>query len=163
MRACDRDPARARRALGDDVEVAPLDFARPATFGPALVGVRALFLMRPPAVANVRDTLLPLVDAAAAGGVEHVVFLSVAGADTNRWIPHHAVEAHLRAGRVAWTLLRPGFFAQNLGDAYRRDIVEDDRLYVPAGDGAAAFVDVRDVAEVAALAFAAPDAHRGRA
>lgn len=163
VRVGDRRPGRAEAEHGGDVEAVALDFDRPETFGPAVDGARGLFLMRPPAIANVRDTLLPLVDAAAARGVAQVVFLSVAGADTNPLIPHHAVEAHLRASRLAWTLLRPGFFAQNLGDAYRRDVAEDDRLYVPAGGGAAAFVDVRDVAEVAAIAFAEPDAHRGRA
>jgi len=73
------------------------------------------------------------------------------------------VERHLAEGAGDWTLLRPGFFAQNLGDAYRRDLAEDDRLYLPAGRGRVAFVDVRDVAEVAARAFAEPAAHAGKA
>ena len=61
-----------------------------------------------------------------------------------------------------WTVLRPGFFAQNFGDAYRRDIVEDGRIYVPAGRGKVAFVDVRDVSELAAMIFVAPTTHDGR-
>ncbi len=105
---------------------------------------------------------MPFLDRAWTRGVEHIVFLSVAGADTNRWVPHHAVEQHLMNSERSWTLLRPGFFAQNLQDAYRRDIVEDDRLHVPAGRARVAFVDVADVAEVAASAFADPAAHRGR-
>ncbi|WP_433934905.1 NmrA family NAD(P)-binding protein [Sorangium cellulosum] len=165
-RAAVRPPDPACAGALADVEAVPLDLARRETFGPALdraPRARGLFLLRPPAIANVRDTLLPLVDEAAARGVEHVVFLSVAGAGENRLVPHHAVERHLRAGRLAWTILRPGFFAQNLGDAYRRDIAEDRRLFVPAGRGRVAFVDVRDVAEIAALAFAAPERHRGQA
>lgn len=63
------------------------------------------------------------------------------------------MERHLERCHVAWTFLRPGFFAQNCQDAYRRDIAEDDRLYVPAGRGRVSFVDVRDVAEVAVRAF----------
>jgi uncharacterized protein YbjT (DUF2867 family) len=87
----------------------------------------------------------------------------VAGAGTNVLVPHHAVEAHLAGGPRDWTILRPGFFAQNLADAYRRDIVEDGRLYVPAGRGRVAFVDVGDVAEVAATALLDPEAHAGAA
>ncbi len=63
------------------------------------------------------------------------------------------VEQHLRGSGLAWTMLRAGFFAQNVADAYRQDIVEDDRIVLPAGDGAASWVDVRDVAELAARAL----------
>ena len=161
VRAAERDVARARSAIASDVEVVRLDYRDRATFSCAS-GAGALFLMRPPAIADVADTLLPFVDEARQRGVEHVVFLSVAGADKNPLVPHHAVEKHLKRG-PGWTIVRPGFFAQNFGDAYRRDIVEESRVYVPAGNGRVAFVDVRDVAEVAAAAFAAPAEHDRRA
>ena len=162
-RAADRSVERAREALGAEADVVALDFLEPLTFEPALEGCDALFLLRPPAISNVKPTLNRLVDVAVARGVRHIVFLSVAGAGTNKLIPHHAVERHLERSGTGWTLLRPGFFAQNLGDAYRRDIVEDRRLYVPAGHGGVTFVDVRDVAEVAARVFAAPEDHAGKA
>lgn len=148
-----RDPAEAKRALGQDAPAAVLDFHDPSTYAGALRGVRGLFLLRPPPIADVRTTLNALVDRAIEAGVEHVAFLSVEGADRQRWVPHHAVEEHLRARGVSSTILRPGFFAQNLSDAYRADIRDDDRIYVPAGQGRVAFVDVRDVAEVAARSF----------
>ena len=162
-RAADRSAERARAVLGPYTDAVALDFLDARTFEPAVKGCDALFLLRPPAISDVKPTLNRLVDVALAGGVRHVVFLSVAGAGTNTLVPHHAVEKHLEAVSRSWTVLRPGFFAQNLGDAYRRDIVEDGRLYVPAGRGRAAFIDVRDVAEVAARVFAAPQAHAGQA
>jgi uncharacterized protein YbjT (DUF2867 family) len=161
LRAAVRRPGEAASLgvpPGDEVL---LDFGRPETFAPALEGVTGLFLLRPPAISRVQPTLNALVDVGAARGLQHVVFLSVVGAGSNPVVPHHRVEKHLRAGPLAWTLLRPGFFAQNLGDAYRQDIREG-RLFVPAGDGRVAFVDVRDVAEVAARAFT-ESAHRGQA
>jgi uncharacterized protein YbjT (DUF2867 family) len=161
IRAAVTDEARARKVLGSEVDVARLDYRDRSTFACA-DGANALFLMRPPAIADVAGTLLPFVDEARRRGVEHVVFLSVAGAETNKLVPHHAVEEHLLKGD-GWTILRPGFFAQNFGDAYRRDIVEDDRVYVPAGRGRVTFVDVRDVAEVAAMALAVPNEHERRA
>jgi uncharacterized protein YbjT (DUF2867 family) len=145
------------------VEHVAFDFHVPSTFAPAASGCGAVFLIRPPPIADVRSTLNAFVDAARANGVEHVVFLSVAGAGKNKLVPHHAVEAHLAARAGGWTVLRPGFFAQNLGDAYRRDIVEDGRLYVPAGRGRVAFIDTRDIARVAALALCDPARHAGRA
>jgi uncharacterized protein YbjT (DUF2867 family) len=154
---------RAATDRGAGVPTVALDYADRASYGPAVDGARGLFLLRPPPISNVKDTLNVLIDVARERGVEHVVFLSVAGADRLRYIPHYAVERHLERAGVRYTLLRAGFFAQNLGDAYREDIRVDDRLYVPAGRGKAAFVDVRDLAEVAALAFEQPDEHGGRA
>jgi uncharacterized protein YbjT (DUF2867 family) len=162
VRAGVRDPA-VPGALAAAAGAVPLDLRRPETFGPAVAGAGGLFLLRPPAIARVGPTLNRLVDAAVAAGVEHVVFLSVVGAGRNPVVPHHRVERHLRGAGVGWTFLRPSFFAQNVGDAYRRDVREDDRLFVPAGDARVAFVDVRDVGEVAAAALAVPAAHRGRA
>lgn len=157
------NPERLRDIPRPDIESAQLDFWNPGTFRAALTGCDSVFLMRPPAISQVRRTLLPFLEVASSVGVRHVVFLSVQGADRNPFIPHHAVEQFLKNGPMGVTLLRPGFFAQNLGDAYRRDIVEDARLYVPAGAGRAAFVDTRDVAEVAAMCLADPASHRSRA
>lgn len=138
------------------------DFLDRRTFQAAVEGCRAIFLMRPPAIANTKATLNVFLDVARRSGVTHIVFLSVAGAGSNPLLPHHAVEQHLRICASGWTILRPGFFAQNLGGAYRNDIRLDDRLYLPAGAGRVAFIDVRDIAEVAAKALTAPEAHAGR-
>jgi uncharacterized protein YbjT (DUF2867 family) len=161
VRAAVRDPARARALFGDDVDAVRFDYRDPATFA-AADGARAVFLLRPPAIADVGNTLVPFIDEARRRGVRHTVFLSVAVAGKNKLVPHHAVERHLAKG-VGWTVLRPGFFAQNFGDAYRKDIVEDDRIYVPAGRGRVAFVDVRDVADLAATIFASTATHDRRA
>ncbi len=158
-RAADIDPALLPARHG--VETVRLDLTDPRTFAPALRGIRRLFLIRPPAIARVKPTLNAFLDAAAAAGVEHVVFSSVAGAETNRVVPHHRVEQHLIASNMAWTMLRPGFFAQNLATAYRTDIRDHDRLHVPAGDGRVAFVDTRDLGELAARILADPAEHSG--
>jgi uncharacterized protein YbjT (DUF2867 family) len=77
-------------------------------------------------------------------------------------VPHHAVEKYLMQSH-GWTILRPGFFAQNLGDAYRQDIVDEHRIYIPAGRGRVAFVDVADLADVTAAIFATPSEHERKA
>lgn len=77
------------------------------------------------------------------------MFSSVAGADTNRVVPHHRVETHLREHAPSWTILRPGFFCQN-------------RIVVPAGKGLVAFIDTDDIGAEAGLVFSDPLPHRGR-
>lgn len=160
--AADHDRARVAKSFGESVTAVRLDFLDRGTWAGALSGAAHMFLMRPPAIADVEHSLNPFVDAARAHGVDHVVFLSVAGAGKNKIVPHRKVEDHLRARGDHYTNLRPGFFAQNLGSAYRDDIVEADRIYVPAGKKPVNWIDVRDVAEVAALVFAAPEKHRGQ-
>lgn len=136
-----------------------LDFHDPSTYAPAVKGCDAVFLMRPPAISDTKHTLNVFIDVARAAGVRQIVFVSVAGAQHNPLVPHHAVELHLRQGPSGWTILQPGFFAQNLGDAYRQDIQVDRRLYVPSGNARVAFLDTRDLADVAAMALCDPNTH----
>ncbi len=160
VRAADLSVSAIRAMHGLDLDATRLDYEDARTFDRALDGCESIFLVRPPDVVCMESTLIPFIDAALARGVKHIVFLSVAGAATNKLVPHHAVEKHLAASAAGHTLLRPGFFAQNLGSAYRDDIAADGRLFLPAGRGRVAFVDIRDVAELAAIIFEDPDAHR---
>lgn len=162
LRVADRDPKKAA-SLFPAHEAVALDFTAPDTWRAALEGCDQVFLLRPPPIGDMDATLKPFIDAAYAAQVRHIVFLSVAGADRMKWVPHRKVELHLEALGQGYTLLRPGFFAQNLADAYRRDIVEDGRLYVPAAGGRVAFLDVRDVGDVAAEIFSDPASNRGSA
>ncbi len=138
------------------------DFLDPDSYRDAVAGCDAVFLLRPPAIANTRSTLNRFIDVARAEGVRQIVFISVAGAATNPFVLHYAVETHLRTGPPGWTILRPGFFMQNLGGACLRDIRDDDRIYVPADDAHVAFVDTRDIAAVAVDALVDPLVHAGQ-
>jgi uncharacterized protein YbjT (DUF2867 family) len=160
--AADYETGRVTEIFDEEVPSVQLDFHDRSTWEGALSGGhRHIFLMRPPAIADVENNINPFVDVAREHGVEHVVFLSVAGADKNSFVPHRKVEDHLRERGDRHTNLRPGFFAQNLQSAYRQDIIEDDRIYVPAGRKQPVnWVDVRDVADVAALIFEDPEPHR---
>lgn len=144
------------------LESVQFDFNYSATFSSAVKDCTSLFLLRPPAISNTKATLNRLIDVARKAEIRNIVFLSVAGAADNKIVPHHAVEQHLKNGPDDWTILRPGFFAQNLSSAYRRDIIEDSRIFVPAGSGKVAFVDLRDVGEVAADALTSISEQKGK-
>ncbi len=94
------------------VEITPFDLGDPTTFAPALAGVDCLFLMRPPAITDIEHTIKPFVETAARMGVRHITFLSLIGAESNRLVPHRAVEDLLIAGDVPYTLLRAGFLCK---------------------------------------------------
>jgi uncharacterized protein YbjT (DUF2867 family) len=136
-----------------------LDFVDPSTWAAAFAGVESMFLMRPPALGNVRRDLLPAVAAARNAGVRHVVFLSLQGAEKNRLVPHATVEEWLRSSGLQWTFVRASFFHQNLSTTHAADIRDRDEILVPAGRGATAFVDAEDVGAVAAAALLGPGMH----
>lgn len=136
--------------LDSAAEVVRFDFRDPATFPAAFASVDRLFLMRPPAISNVRRDMKPAIDYAAAQGVRHIVFLSLLGAERNGLVPHAKVEKLLIKGDAPWTMLRCGFFMQNLDTTHRADLVEHNDLFIPAGRGRTSFIDVRDIGAVAA-------------
>lgn len=150
-----RAAARRPPAPEPGVEWVRFAFESPETFAPALSGVGAVFLMRPPQMARARD-FAPFLDAAEAAGVRHVALLSVKGAERNPLLPHHRLERALRARRWQATMIRPSDFMQNLETVLREGLVERDEIAVPAGRGRSAFVDVEDVGEAVARVLSEP-------
>lgn len=161
VRAAVRDVARARATFGDAVDYTPLDFSKPETYEAAFEGVKAMFLMRPPAVADA-SKLNAAMDAAKAAGVQHVVFLSLQGVEKNPFVPHAKTEKHLQTSGLTYTFLRASFFMQNLDTVHRQDIAEYGEVFVPAGRGITSFIDVRDIAAVAVQALT-QEGHENRA
>lgn len=160
VRSADLDPAALQRRFAPpnsaNLEAVRFDFSAPETFAPALHGVQRMFLMRPPQITDVQRYMFPLIDAARQAGVEQVVFLSLLGVENNRQTPHYKVEQYLRASGLAWTFLRASFFMQNLNTTHRAEIRDRDEIFVPVGCGKTSFIDVRDIAAVAALALTQP-------
>lgn len=149
--------------LAPGVETRAFDFgAAPAELEGVLDDVDRVFLMRPPAIADVATYLFPFVDAALRRRVRRIAFLSLQGVQFNRSTPHHAVEAYLREQDAPATMLRPNFFMQNLATTYAGPIRERDEIFVPAGRSHTAFIDARDVGRVAA-AVLSEEGHVGRA
>ena len=92
-----------------------------------------------------------------------MVLLSLQGAEHNRVVPHHALEQWLGQSGRSGTFVRASFFMQNLTPTHLTDIRDRDEIVVPAGSGATAFVDARDVAAVAASALLDPTRHHDTA
>lgn len=161
VRAAVRDPEKAQQILEKNIACVPFDFTEPITFIPAFTGVQKLFLVRPPALANVRKQIAPALHAAKQAGVEQVVFLSLLGADSNRVVPHFAIERTIEQLGIPATFLRASFFMQNLNITHREDIRQGE-LFMPAGKGRTSFIDVRDIAAVAVKALT-EDGHQDQA
>jgi uncharacterized protein YbjT (DUF2867 family) len=139
------------------------DYSRPDTLRAALSGVKKVFFVTPP-VLNLEDLEGNVLEAAQAAGVEHLVKMSVWGADTGGFVfaqPHQAVENRIATSGIPYTFLRPTGFMQNmLGNA--ATIKSQGAFYLPAGDARVAEIDCRDIASVAAVALT-EDGHTGKA
>ncbi|WP_433521480.1 hypothetical protein ACQPZ2_29730 [Nocardia pseudovaccinii] len=97
-------------------------------------------------------------------GSPHVVLLSGRDADmvpSSFWTAR--VEAAVTNSVVRWTIVRPDPFMQVFTDRryFGKTIRTDDVIMANFGDGAIAFVDVRDIAEVVVRALV-DDGHESR-
>lgn len=162
VRAADIDDAAITERLGD-VEAVRFDFTDAATWPAAFEGIEVMFLMRPPQLSNIARDMVPALEAAKAAGVQHVVLLSLQGAEHNKVVPHAKIEAWLRGSGLAWTFIRPSFFMENLSTTHAPDIRDHDAIIVPAGTGRTSFVAASDIAEVVTAGLLDPGAHRNRA
>ena len=148
---------------GDEPRVEPVafDFLDSASQDAALAGCNTLFLLRPP---QLTGDFGDVIARARQHGVTHIVFLSVQGAENNRFIPHHKIERRLMSSGVPYTMLRPAYFMQNFTSTLHDELVRRHRIFLPAGNARFTLVDVRDIARVAALVLTQPGTrHHGRA
>ena len=126
------------------------DFSAPATFDAALRGVERVFLIAPGFHEHADALLAPFIAALKPAGVKHVVYSSVSGADQNPAGAHRKIELALEATGLALTILRPTFYMQNFLTYERDNLLLRGVIDLPTAEGKAAYVDVRDIAAVAA-------------
>jgi uncharacterized protein YbjT (DUF2867 family) len=137
------------------VEVAIGDLLDPVSVEKALDGVDKLFLLN----AVVTDELTQALIAygmAKRAGLKHVTYLSVFKVEQFRDVPHFAsklaVESALREFGVPFTILRPGYFIQNDGNL-KSALIGAGIYPMPIGEAGIAAVDIRDIAEAAAISL----------
>ena len=121
-------------------------------------GVDSVFLLAVVGPTEATDGLMAITGARLAG-VKRIVYLSVHHADKAAWLPHFgskvAIEAALKVSGIRSTVLRPNNFFQN-DNWFKEAILEHGVYPQPIGDAGVARVDVRDIAEAAAITLTGP-------
>ncbi|PEQ87948.1 NAD(P)-dependent oxidoreductase [Bacillus thuringiensis] len=125
------------------------NFEDPASMQSALTGIKKLFLLRPPHLADAKIYFQPVIDAAKRENVQHIVFLSLLGVEKNPIVPHAKIERIIEESGIPYTFLRPSFFMQNLISQHGEELRKEKIIEIPAGKGKTSFIDVRDIGEVA--------------
>lgn len=131
------------------------DWTDESTWQSALDGVRAIYLV-PPVWTLSSPLVSAFVPRAVESGVERIVLLSAGGLG-----PAGGNEPALRNSGIDWTILRPTWFHQNFTEDYFHEQVLSGTVPLPeAGPGRHAFIDTRDIADVAVAALT-QDGHAG--
>ena len=154
-----RDPGRAPDLPG--AEPVQCSYRDRETAEEALAGVGTLFMVSASENEDRLHEHLTFVDAAAAAGVRHVVYVSFFGAAPDATFTlardHAATERHLKDSGMAWTFLRDNLYLEFVDHMVGQDGV----IRGPAGEGRAAVVAHDDIARVAATVLLDPPAHAG--
>jgi uncharacterized protein YbjT (DUF2867 family) len=151
VRVLVRDTSKASFPAG--VEVVQGDLLDIDALRTAFTGVNTLFLLNAVAADEFTQALIAL-NIARESDVERVVYLSVIHSDHFVNVPHFAVKsgAERMIERMGFgaTILRPAYFIDN--ELMIKDVIFNHGVYpMPIGSKGVAMVDVRDIAEVAAI------------
>ncbi len=149
-----RDPAKAKQ-FPEGVTPVEGNLLEPATVRRVFAGVDGVFLLNPVSQTEVSEGLMAVMGMRQAR-LKRLVYLSVQNADRAAWLPHFGskvgVEAGIRRSGISFTILRPNNFFQN--DYWYKDAMLQYGVYPQQlGDVGTSRVDIRDIAEAAALAL----------
>ena len=148
----------SRRPDPADPDALVFDWADPRTFGAALRGAAAIYLVAPTGDADPVSMVGPFLELAAHQGVQRVVQLSSSAIERGEpglgEIHDALVELFAEP-----TVLRPSWFMQNfVGDHPVAAGIRDAREIVTAtGAGRLGFIDADDIAATAVEALLAPE------
>lgn len=151
----------AKTPVGTETVIA--DFADKASLAAGLRGVESVYLVCSP-IPDLVQLEGNVIEACAAAGVSRIVLNSALGAgDYAKSFPswHRKVEDKLKTSKVAYCILRPNSFMQNIVAFYAPSIRAQGAFYAAMGNARMSYIDVRDVATVAAKALQSRD-HDGK-
>jgi uncharacterized protein YbjT (DUF2867 family) len=138
-------PKGAQSIIGDLLE--------PSTVRSVFKGVDGVFLLNGVSTTETHEGLMA-VNGARMAGVKRLVYLSVPNLEQAPHLPHFgsklSIETVIKASGIFYTILRPNNFFQN--DYWFKDAMLQYGVYPqPIGDIGLSRIDVRDIAEAAAI------------
>jgi uncharacterized protein YbjT (DUF2867 family) len=158
VRTLTRDPSRARKSVGEGVEVVSGDVRVPASLTGALAGVdtviSAVTGFGPGGDGPRRvdfEGNANLIEAAEAAGVKHFILVSIHGAGSEHpmelYRAKFAAEQRLQESSLEWTIIRPTAFKELWAGIVGDPLLKSGTAVVfGRGDNAINFVSVHDVA-----------------
>jgi uncharacterized protein YbjT (DUF2867 family) len=140
------------------------DYTNAGQLSEALVGIEQVYLVGPPDPPHLTHEGA-VIEAARQAGVRRVVKQSAMAAydmsacTFKRW--NGIIERELMQSGIPFTILRPTGFMQNFVNYEAAGIAATGALHAPLGDARVSWIDVRDIAAVAAIVLC-EEGHEGR-
>jgi len=159
-----RSTEKAKQFTERGIASVLIDLNNEATFTKALKNVHRLFIVTGYTVDMLRQSKA-LVDYAKKSGVQHIVHLGACGRDDTtvaHWAWHQLVERYIEWNGFSFTHLRPETFMQNLLSYGGAPVIKNGIIIQYVKDARKSWVDVNDVAAVAAQALLKPEVHNGK-
>jgi uncharacterized protein YbjT (DUF2867 family) len=159
-----RTPEKAALFTARGIATVILDFDDESTHISAFENIDRLFMVTGYTVDMLRQSKA-LLDTAKKHGVQHVVHLGACGPDDTsigHWAWHQLVERYVEWCGFTYTHLRPQDFMQNLLAYGGKKAILNGVIYHYVANAKLSWVDLEDVAQVAALALAHPEQHSGK-
>lgn len=156
VRAVTHDPGKADIAVANGAtETVQADLADPASLDAALDGVDGVFLITPAFHPAATELGLNLVRAATDAGVSKIVYNGVyhPSLDLGNHASTRPVESALYRSGLDFTVLQPAMYMQALTGTYRQALDTGDVIMPWSKSSQLTYVDYRDVAEAATIAF----------
>lgn len=162
-----RDPSKVAGLAAKGAEVRKVDFDDPA-LTESFKGVDRLLLISTDALDTPGKRLAQhkaAIEAAKKAGVKHIVYTSMPKPEPGSPIPfapdHYGTEQALEASDIGWTVLRNGWYQENLLHSLPSALASG-KWFSAAGDGKVAHVAREDAAYAAAAALSAPPSGNAR-
>ncbi len=147
-------PTRVASRAGDP----PFDWGDQSNWDAVLDGVTAAYISYAPdlAIPGATDAIRAFVERAVEHGVRRLVLLSGRGEEEAQ-----ECEIIIQRPDIEWTVVRCSWFSQNFSEGEFLGMVLAGEIALPAGEVGEPFVDVDDIADVAAAALT-EDGHAGQ-
>ena len=159
-----RSPEKAVPFTAKGISTVILDFDDESTHLPAFEAIDRVFSVTGYTVDMLRQSKT-LLDNAKKAGVKHVVHLGACGGDDTtvaHWAWHQLVERYIEWSGFSFTHLRPETFMQNVLSYGGKSVINQGVINAYVEDARLSWVDVEDVAQVAALALEDLEKHSGQ-
>lgn len=159
-----RTPEKAKPFAALGIKTVLLDFDDENTHLAALEDIDRLLMVTGYTVDMLRQSKV-LLDNAKKAGVKHIVHLGACGPDNTtigHWAWHQLVERYIEWYGFTFTHLRPETFMQNLLSYGGKKAITNGVINAYVEGARLSWVDVADVAQVAAIALQYPEAHAGK-
>jgi uncharacterized protein YbjT (DUF2867 family) len=150
-------------SLPPDIEITTGDLLDPPSVQKALQGIDKVYLLNAVALEELTQGLIAY-DLAKRMKIKHIVYQSIFRGERFKDVPHFAskmaIESAIREFDVPFTIIRPNYFMQN-DLSFKAPLLEAGVYPAPLGKVGVSLVDIRDIAEAAAIVLTSGE-HYGK-